>query len=56
MVHMITMLTSIAYIDIGEYKTPFRYLETTPRYTVLAPFCTLKISVSSPKSSLKIPK
>ena len=26
MVHMITMLTSKAYIDIGEYKNPFKNL------------------------------
>ena len=30
MVHMIKMLTSIAHIDIGEYKPPFKYFKTTP--------------------------
>ena len=29
MVHMITMLTYIAQIDIGEYKNPFKCPETT---------------------------
>ena len=38
MVHMITMLISIAHIDIGEYKQTCKYLETTPQYPVLASF------------------
>ena len=29
-VYMITILTYIAHIDIGEYKHSFKYLETTP--------------------------
>ena len=29
MVHMITMLTYIAQIDIGEYKNPFKCPEIT---------------------------
>ena len=29
MVNMITMLTTIAHIDIRDYKTPFKYLEIT---------------------------
>ena len=29
MVHIITMLTYIAQIDIGEYKNPFKCPETT---------------------------
>ena len=42
---MFTMLTSIAYIDIGGYKNTFQYLENTPNYPVLATFWTLKVSV-----------
>ena len=56
MVHMITMFTPLAHIDIGEYKNPFIYLQTTPSYPVLAPLCTLKISVRSQESCLMIPK
>ena len=38
---MFTMLTSIAYIDIGEYKNPSQYLENNPNYPVLATFWTI---------------
>ena len=30
MVHMLTMLTYIAHVNIGEYKKKFKYPETTP--------------------------
>ena len=53
-VHVITMLTSLGHIDIGEYKKPFEYMKITPLYPVLTPFCTLKISVRSQKRCLNV--
>ena len=53
---MITMLTSIAHIAIGENKNSFKYLETKTNYPVLPPFCSLKVSVRSSKNCLAIPK
>ena len=47
-VHMISMFTSIAHIDIGEYKKTFKYLETTPNYPVLG--------FLYPKNKREIPK
>ena len=56
MVHMITMLTYIAQIYMGEYKNPLKCPETTPCYPVLASFCTLIISVRSQKVMPDYPK
>ena len=60
MAHMITMLTSIAHTKIGKFKYPFKYTESTPTplYSVVAPFCTLKLIVKSktmPDNPKKIP-
>ena len=43
-------------MNIGEYKNRFKYLETIPRYHILALSCTLKRSVKSQKSCVTIPK
>ena len=53
---MITMLTSIEHIDIGEYKNYFKCPETTPFLPVLVSFCTLEISMRSLKLCLTIQK
>ena len=53
---MITMLTSIAQIDIRMFKNPFKYLQTNPVILLLLICVPSKISVRSKISCLTIPK
>ena len=56
MVHMITLLTSIAHWHWHwKLQKSFKHLKTTPFYSLLA-HCTLKISVISPKNMPDGPK
>ena len=45
MVHMIILFTCISQIDIGEYKNPFNYPETTATTLLFLLFVPSKIIV-----------
>ena len=55
MVHMITIFTYMAHIDIGEHKKPFEYIKKT---TLIYPVVTffVPIIVKSQKSCLRSQK